>query len=129
MPHVRLFAIQFALCLLTLILFGIGFSGTPKLFLPVLLHLIALICAGYVARPIRSIQSQYTLLILTIFYGAIWIMYTVAYNNPLPNTDAVSAGYVFYAMSIVTTVYITKQFKREIEPDPLESIQPAVPGF
>lgn len=129
MPHVRLFAFQFALCLLALILLGAGFTDVPGLVIPVLTHLTALICAGYVARPNRTLGSQYFMLGLTAFSFVVWIVYAFvyAYGADLPRINVVYAGFIFYIWSAILTIYITKEFKSEQAA--VEPIQEAVPGF
>lgn len=126
MPHIRLFTIQFALCLLALVLFGVGFTGAPTLVVPVLIHLGTLVSAGYAARPNRTIQSQYATFTLTTIYTLTWIVYALA--NVGPNMGPVYAGFFFNVAQLVATFAITRQFRREVEEEnQLEPIHPAPP--
>jgi hypothetical protein len=121
-----MFAIQFAWCLIVLILFGVGYADAPYLVVPVLIHLAALVYAGYAARPGRLLQDQYAFAGLTVAYGVAWTTYGLGYASRAPNISAAYAGYVLAALNLVFVFVTTKQFKREAEADAqLDGVHPA----
>lgn len=131
MPHVRLFIAQFALSLVALIVLGVAESAAPGLPLPVLLHILALCCAGYVARPGRRAKDQKIALGVAALAALVWIVFGLG-NSP-PDQTLFGFGLACLAGSILAGGFAATELSREEADDATAAINiahaPAVPGL
>lgn len=126
----KLFAWQFLVWLLAVILWGVAHAGEPGLALPVLAHLALLGLAAYlVVRP--ALRPQLAFSVGDCFMGVVWALASEGAGHAGDNGGLVVAATLVHVLSFGFSLYALRLLKKEeeaVEAAMLaESLPPAAP--